>query len=103
MVGEAGDLWQVRDDEGLPGGGQRRQTVAHGGGDASRDPGIDLVEDEGGDGIALGDDLLEDEHQARQFAAGHDAGQGQSPLAAVGRHVELDGFGTASVRLDSRC
>src|SRR5689334_9645722 len=90
-VGVAGDLRQVRDAQDLMELGEAAEFAADDGAKTAADVGVDLVEDEDGDAVALGEDALECEHDARQFAARGDLAEGLSALAWIrlGHEFEL--------------
>ena len=82
-IGVGGDLRQVGDAQDLVAPGERPQASADRVGAATADPRIDLVEDEDGRGVRLGDDPLDGQGDARQLAAGRDARERPGRLAGV--------------------
>jgi len=92
VIGEDGDLGQVRDHERLAGtappAGYASQRFAHSPADLAADALVDLVEDQRGHGIVLREDHLERQHQARQLTPGRDLGERAALQADVQRHRE---------------
>ena len=89
LVGEGGHLRQVGHHEDLDVPGQHRQPAADLDGGAAADAGVDLVEDEGRDGVDGGQHHLDGEHDAGEFTAG--GALAQRPGRGAGVRLEQEG------------
>ena len=90
VVGESGDLRQVRDAHDLVHPRQRPELLAHRFGGTPTDAGIDLIEHQGSlpRSAATRTALharLERQHYPREFAAGGDLLRRAQRLAGIGR------------------
>ena len=101
VVGERGDLGQVRDDDDLAAVGQPREPAPDLHRGLAADAGVDLVEDVRADGLLGGGHDLDGEHHARQLAAGGRAGQRPGLGARVRGEQERHVVG--AVRARARC
>lgn len=75
VIGEAGDLGQVRDANDLALVCDLSNFVADGDSSRASDASVDLVKDTGWDRLSLCYDLLEGEHDSAQLSAAGDAVQ----------------------------
>jgi len=98
LVGEGGDLGQMRDAQDLLAAAEGFEFLAYRLRSAATNADIDLVEDQGagrgsrfpGFGRGLFNSDLEGQHDAAHFAAGGDFMQGLEWLAGVGGDAVLD-------------
>lgn len=88
-VGVGGDGGEVGDAEELMIAGDVPHLLTDDMGGFAADVGIDFIEDEHGDFILGGEDCLEGEHDAGEFAAGRDGTEGTRGFAGVGREEEF--------------
>lgn len=91
-VGAGCDLGEVADGENLSVCGEGLHFLADAASGLAGDAGVNLVEDEGGDGVGAVEECLEAEHDAGEFAAGGDFAQGAKGFAGVGAEEEFDLF-----------
>jgi hypothetical protein len=89
-VGVGGDLGQVGDDQDLVAAGQLGQAAADGGGGAATDPGVDLVEDQGGGAVDSGQHDPQGEHDPGQLAPGGGPAEWAQGGARVGGQADVD-------------
>ena len=92
MVGARGDLWKMGDDEHVVPLGDFRESRADLRTHLAADALVHLIEHQRRDGIVLGEDHLEREHQARQLAAGGDLREQFRLQSGVELHLELHAF-----------
>ncbi len=88
-VGVGGDGGEVGDAEDLMVAGDVAHLLSDHLGGFAADIGIDFIEDEDGHLILGGEDGLEGEHDAGEFAAGGDGAEGASGFTGVGCEQEL--------------
>lgn len=87
VIGEGGDLGEVRDAEDLLSSSEAIQAFADAFGDGAADAGVDFIEDERGrHGLPfdVADAGLQGEGDAGEFAAGSDLLEGLGSFAEVG-------------------
>src|SRR5690348_7135165 len=89
-VGVDRDLRQVRDAQHLVTLGERAEFFADGRTKAAADVGVDFIEDENADAIALRQNAFEREHDAAELSAGRDLPQRLRRLARIRLDDELD-------------
>src|SRR5690606_7454172 len=89
-AGAGGDGRVVRDADDLVGLAEFLHQAADPGGRFAGDAGVDFVEDERGDAVAGGQDGLDGEHGAGEFATGGGFLEGLPALADIGGEQELD-------------
>lgn len=90
LVGLGGNLRKVRDGYDLHVACHLAHDASHSHGDIARDAAVDLIEDDGGQQVALGDDRLDGKHETRELAARGDVGNRTERAALVGVEEELD-------------
>src|SRR5439155_24410722 len=89
-IGEARDLRKVRDDEHLAPEREPRESPTDRQTGLAPDPGVDLVEDEGGDLVEVGEDAAARQHRARELATRGGLREGQRLVSGDGRESKLD-------------
>ena len=99
-VGVGGDLGQVRDAQDLVASGEGPQAAPDRVRAAPADPRVDLVEDEDGRLVGLGQDALDRQRDARQLAARRDPRERPGRLARVRGEAVDDLVGAARVERD---
>ena len=97
-VGHSRDLRQVRDADDLLGHGQFAELLPHTLRGHAGDTGVHLVKDHGGHVVALGKDVFERQHDARQLAAGCDLTDAAERLAGVRRDQETHIVGPGGLK-----
>ena len=88
LIGHGSDLRQVRDADDLFGRRELTELLPHTLCGHAGDAGIHLVKDHGGHVVALGKDVFERQHDARQLTAGCDLTDAAERLAGVRRDQE---------------
>ena len=90
-VGQGGDLGGMGDAEDLvAAAGTLTQHLADLPGRLARNAAVDLVVDDGGHGVPVGQGILDGQGDAAQFASGCDFGQGFGRFAGVGGDIKFD-------------
>src|SRR5438105_3963022 len=85
-----GDLRQMRDAKNLVPRREAAKLFADDRTEASADVGVDFIEYQHAHAIALRENSLEREHDARKLAAGSDFAQRLRELSGVGLHGEFN-------------
>ena len=99
-VGMGRDLRQVGDAQHLVATREGPQAAPDRVGAPPADPGVDLVEDEDGRVVGLGEDALDRQRDARQLAARGDPGERPGRLAGVRGEAVDDLVGAAGIERD---
>src|SRR5437763_15179423 len=93
-IGVAGDLWEVRDAQYLVTGGELAELAADDRAESAADVGVDFVEDQDRDTIALRQHALQRQHDARELAAGGDLAEGLGSESGISLNDEFQGVET---------
>ena len=84
-----GHRGQMRDAQHLMLGGDGCHLLPDRMGGFAADIGVDLIEDQNGNRILVGQHSLQGQHDAGKFAAGGDGSQGAGRFAGIGGKLEL--------------
>ena len=87
-----GQLRQVGDAQHLVAAPEHLQFLADDAANTPADALVDLIENQGGNVVGLGQHVFERQHQARGLAAGGDLDQRLEAFAGVGGNQEFDAF-----------